>query len=127
MSAWICSRTHIAAVAKAAVQLGVIQAAQAVENANALEVENFKSVDYRYREHNIREGEVTQADIDHAPILSLHGTLKAVHCLNYQSCEHPGWMNSNAEHLLAAIEAIAKTRGAVEGSPAYESEPWGIE
>jgi hypothetical protein len=44
---------------------------------------------------------------------------KAIDCLSYQSCEHPGWYSSEACRMLEALRLGACTR--VEG---YEEAPW---
>lgn len=53
-------------------------------------------------------------DLDPAQIL------KAVACLDYQCCEHPGWRESSARAFLAALRdhAIPRVRG-------YEGAVWG--
>jgi len=48
--------------------------------------------------------------------------LKACHCYEYQSCEHPEWETSEAHAILAAIESAA-----VRALPGYDDAPWGID
>lgn len=46
--------------------------------------------------------------------------LKAADCLEYQSCEHPGWEKSVAHELLGLIRRLAYT-----SLPGYEMAEWG--
>lgn len=47
--------------------------------------------------------------------------LKAINCLEYQSCEHDGWKNSTAKALLERIfsEWVARL-------PGYDSAAWSV-
>jgi hypothetical protein len=45
---------------------------------------------------------------------------KAVVCLRYQSCEHPGWESSRACGLLRSLE-----RHAIEHMHGWSDAPWG--
>jgi hypothetical protein len=47
---------------------------------------------------------------------------KAINCLEYQSCEFDGWLESDAYNLLRIIRNSTQER--VRG---YEDAPWGIE
>ena len=46
---------------------------------------------------------------------------KAVHCYEYQSCEHDGWKTSQARAFCQALEHACVTR-----MPGYEAAPWGF-
>lgn len=46
--------------------------------------------------------------------------LMSCHCLNYQSCEHPGWETSQAKAFLDALE-----RAAVSAIVGYGDAAWG--
>jgi len=48
--------------------------------------------------------------------------LKAIHCYEYQSCEHDGWDTSEARAYCRAVE-----RELLGLLPGYESAPWAIE
>ena len=48
--------------------------------------------------------------------------LKACNCLEYQSCEHPGWEDSQARANLEVIRAYA-----VRQLPGYEDADWTLD
>jgi hypothetical protein len=48
--------------------------------------------------------------------------LKAVDCLEYQSCEHEGWNKSEAKKECERLRAIA-----TRNLPGYNEAPWGID
>lgn len=125
MSAWICTRKHIAAVAKAA---AVLLDIDAMATANALNLENHRSVSYRYRQEDETPVPFEREELEAAQDLTTNPTalLKAVNCLEYQSCEHPGWGNSASEHLLYRLKGRANELGAIGSGPAYNAEAWGI-
>lgn len=113
MSAWIVNPEHIAAI------VGTATARQpddmpdtALNLAVALSTENVRSINYRYSDRE---------PWDAAP-LGRTDFEKAVGCLNYQSCEHPGWESSEARKWLA---------GVLEASRAWPDEArihtWGID
>lgn len=83
--------------------------------------ENFNSVNHRYAE----EGEPETFFEYIEPRVTADGfapaqVLKAIHCLEYQSCEHPEWEQSEAHAFLKALEArIIRT------IPGYEAAAWG--
>jgi len=47
--------------------------------------------------------------------------LKACDCLEYQSCEHPGWEGSEARAIIEAIRSKA-----IHALPGYEDAAWEI-
>ncbi len=53
------------------------------------------------------------------PQLTAGEAAKAIHCLRYQSCEHPGWEKSRAAEILLAVEARLVTL-----LPGYDTSPW---
>jgi hypothetical protein len=118
MSAFIVSRKYIAAIAKAAhVLLGV----NALEVADALSRENHESFNYRYDEDNGSPARFETAEIESAPDLSgtPYALLAAVNCLDYQSCERPGWDDSRACDILIRLSTRAQEAGAVDDSQEY--------
>lgn len=123
MSAFICTRPHVAAVAKYASAAGLV--IDGADTATTLLRENIRSVNYRYDEHG-RTRKFTAAEIDRAPVLSADALLKQVHCLRYQSCERPDFNSSRACKLLQSIEAHAIAAGAARGTRDYEAAPWGL-
>lgn len=48
--------------------------------------------------------------------------LKALDCLEYQSCEPPAWDESQAFKIIAALRGMA-----INALPGYNKAPWGID
>lgn len=48
--------------------------------------------------------------------------IKAIHCYEYQACEHDGWERSDARHYCERLMQIC-----THALPGYDSAPWGIE
>lgn len=46
--------------------------------------------------------------------------LKSCDCYNYQSCEHEGWMASEAHAFIQALREAA-----IDALPGYEQAVWG--
>jgi hypothetical protein len=76
--------------------------------------ENFASVNHRYSEqepvpeyHWTPVAEVQAAELDALLLLQI---LNAVHCYEYQSCEHPAWTDSKAFWVSQAIAAWVETK-----------------
>lgn len=98
--------------------------------ANMLRDENIKSVCFRYNEtpdsDNLpgpnHRGEITPedfmrnawSDFDPAQVF------KSIHCLNYQSCEHEDWEDSEAFALLTYLKDQAG-----RAQVGYEDAEWG--
>lgn len=103
------------------------------ETVRVLLAANLDSVRYRYGDEEYPEG---GADIEAQTrryqssgyVLSDAEAVRACDCLEYQSCEHDGWQESEACRILAAIrehacdrlarDALAREWGAV--SPPWE-------
>ena len=98
--------------------------------ARILITENIKSVCHRYNEDEATyyfeelSADVTAADRAHVKAIQFTPIqlIKLIHCLDYQSCEHPGWKDSLAKRMLDHLEA-----GLVYQIPGYEDAPWGID
>ena len=98
--------------------------------ARILMTENIKSVCHRYDEEEekyyVQELSVDVTPADRARAKALQFTpvqlIKLIHCLDYQSCEHPGWKDSLAKRILDDLEAVL-----VHQIPGYEDAPWGID
>ena len=88
---------------------------------DALEAENVTSVNYRYR---ISPGESVahRRAVRHVnrPIDPVQ-VMKACQCLEYQSCEHPGWPDSFAKRVLEFLNSAAINR-----LPGYDKADWAI-
>ncbi len=91
--------------------------------------ENRKSIDYRYPDcvgHNENcPGEVGENFIyRHEGRCWLHmdpvQVIKSCHCYCYQSCEHPGWHESEAKAFVDALESAA-----VHSLKGYDAAEWG--
>lgn len=115
MSAWICSNRHINIVVTAyAAIAGITDPAELQRLAVILLDENYKSVNRRYG-HNDVAGPIVYRSEPVPPM----GANLAARCLDYQSCEHAGWMISEARSI---VEAVA------EGTPRCDEHanfPWG--
>lgn len=109
MSAFICSDKQFAVVAKHLFPADV-QAQQFF--ADHLKRENIASVNYRYNERTRR----TKCNLDHATdddvrLYTVHGILRLLECVDYQSCEHPDYDSTQyklAKRLLESLGADAE-------------------
>ena len=79
--------------------------------------ENFKSVNYRYLESKKPYEYIFQSTICTNPIQ----VLKAINCLDYQSCEHSEWKESDARKILDDIRDIC-----INKLPGYDNFQWEI-
>jgi hypothetical protein len=132
MSAWLCSKTHVAALVRyymasryASLAWLGMDGATPEGIATMLHQENVRSVFGRYGDSASEFGpphEFSARDIQRAPLLSPVVILKSVGCLRYQSCEHAEWESSNAAKFLRAVEA-----NAIADLPGYDEAPWGID
>lgn len=141
MSAWIVTRAHIDVMVLAGVQFGVpygphqsapIGPAVLAAAGADLWAENHRSVNCRY-------GEDTEPPAYPAPtaevILDPVAVVKAIDCLAYQSCEHPGWDASRAAGYCTRLRDAALTGLPLEpGNPdehrypvGYDKAPWSID
>jgi hypothetical protein len=50
------------------------------------------------------------------------GLIKAIHCYQYQACEHDGWTGSKAALYCEALEQVLVRR-----LPGYDEAGWGID
>jgi hypothetical protein len=145
MSAYVVHPDHISYLVQAAIGLGRasrstltfghprtgirIEIDTASEVGARLHQENIASVRYRYPDctHNDLPGPIpTPAAIDYEyrplPVrLDPVQVLKAIRCYEYQSCEHPGWSESDAKRFCELL-----TDYAVSHLPGYETAAWEI-
>lgn len=91
--------------------------------------ENQKSLDARYggSRDEVREGmgvgtklpkyrfNMPSEKLTHAVVF------KAIHCYEYQSCEHEGWASSEAHKYCEELKDVL-----IHALPGYEEAPWGI-
>jgi hypothetical protein len=129
MSAYCVPRSHIATLA--AFALGGAhkishQFGSMADVANKLASENAVSVNYRYPNDPAVGGEEFADDVAvwNAARLEINqpvAILKAVGSLEYQSCEHPDWMASEAYSILQQIKSAA-----IRMLPGYDDADWEI-
>jgi hypothetical protein len=119
MSAFIVSTDHIDAIVTYATTKGISRRTP-TELGQILLAENARSVASRYNEAVSNEPAAYLYRIFIKP-LSAVAILKAVDCLEYQSCEHDGWADSVAKSILDSIrvEAIKKL-------PGYADAQWEV-
>lgn len=113
MSAWICSNRHINIVVTAYAGIaGITDPAELQRLAELLIAENYTSVNYRYNENDAP-----------GPIVYRHEVVgpaaahKAARCLDYQSCEHPSWEDSEAFRVVQAVRQSQLDPGDLPGIP----------
>jgi hypothetical protein len=128
MSCFIVNPNHVSALVRWACRNGVSVyhsnpsrrldiAGNEKETCDILLTENVKSFNYRYDE-TVEEQMVYDA---FATSLRPIDVIKACHCLEYQSCEHPQWESSTAKAIVTAIEGAA-----TRALPGYDDAPWEI-
>lgn len=127
MSAYVVNNAHINAIVSWAGKHGVSVrhsnpkrawsvAGNEQATAELLLRENTASVNYRYGTSvPVRYIEFNFKAPNPRPI----ECIKAIHCLDYQSCEHEGWDTSLACALLREIASVA-----VRALPGYDAAPW---
>lgn len=128
MSAWIVSKRHIDYIVTAAIQAELISMSPD-ETGRMLWRECLASVAYRYpgdTGSGDRPGPVDFRDSDvdtytwtETPVLTGGALAKTLGCYRYQSCEHPGWEDSEAAALIEKLNAP------VDGADYPDSVPWG--
>lgn len=119
MSAFICRNLHITALAVYAARNRVAGHTDARAVGEILLAENARSVNYRYGEANTPRFELCEWAAFHP--FSRAQIVKAAACLDYQSCEHPGWEGSEAWKIVRAIAP-----GDASGLPGYDEAQWHI-
>ena len=72
--------------------------------------ENRRSVNHRYNEDEWEEPYLF--DLNPGWVRSVRGrvdpslAIGPMHCYEYQSCEHPGWADSEAHHYIAVLKVL---------------------
>lgn len=130
MSAFMCSDTHLTALAAYAVRHGLSSPIRCegpdsmtglVEAVfRVLERENGASLAARYSEdRGVIGGQLDRrAMVTEYPLITI---IKACHCYAYQACEHRAWPDSHAKTIVERIEEHA-----VRHLPGYDAAPWGL-
>lgn len=145
MSAWIVSRAHIDALVAGLAANGIVDGSADMDAVGReLWRENYRSVNFRYGEHQ-RTPSYTYSrprDVGDSPCW----LEKLVACYDYQSCERPDWAKSKAFRWTKALyEKLAANRpcgtqhisyssrdmatGEVtpaNSCPSYDNAPWGL-
>ncbi|EFV12463.2 hypothetical protein [Segniliparus rugosus] len=102
MSAFVVAKTHVDALVSALVGVCGYPHEWAGALGHKLWSENFRSVNYLYEEDEptpVYDPELVDGPFD------LVAALKAASCMDYQSCEHPEWKQSEAFALLELLRA----------------------
>ena len=132
MSAWVVSELHISAIVGFAYHYCPDshifrlrkEAPEVVPDVigQILLDENYKSVNYRYPDDTPGWGRFHyEWDLSRLPVNPV-AVLSLIACLEYQSCEHPEWEQSEAHAILKTIKAIA-----IRQLPGYDKYPWAID
>lgn len=87
---------------------------------NVLLAENRASVNYRYSEDELEPSDCYTHHWHGG--LSAVGCLKALSCLEYQSCEHPDWPTSEAHAFVVALRGKA-----IANLPGYSEARWEVD
>lgn len=122
MSAWIVSKAHIDVLVTGLVRSEVVASEGLTPDqlGQALWEENHRSVNYRYGE-DTPTPEYRHEAHDVSPVV----LLKQIGCYDYQSCEHPGWIDSDAKRWSGKLYLLLA--GRVDTHTAeYDEAPWGI-
>lgn len=118
MSAFVVSEKHINSIMNYALSKNLVSSIdKAKKIGQKIWDENAKSVAFRYDE----EKENLKYDFKKDSIISGVKIIKAVHCLNYQSCEHDGWEKSKVKSFL--LEVINCASHYIQG---YDEADWEI-
>jgi hypothetical protein len=120
MSAFICNHSHVTALAVYAARNRILGCTDANEIGQMLHAENVRSVNYRYDETTPPSFELCEWAAFQP--FALAQIIKAARCLDYQSCEHPGYPQSEAAKMLQAITAGHPSRDMV----GYDDAEWEI-
>jgi hypothetical protein len=119
MSAYVVSKAHIDAMLSS---MSPYTRSRNGNNMNAigqkLVNQNYRSVNYRYHEHD--EPEVYRFKL-RMPLKPVE-VIKACDCYAYQSCETPDWEDTEAYKICRQIR-----EDAIHRLPGYEEAPWGID
>ena len=127
MSAFIVSDKHILALVEAGRIWSYEHSPQCLDRGarnfqdivDILINENYRSVNYRYREQE-EPHKVTYTPIPMK--YSKVDILKACDCYDYQACETPDYEQSQAAKIIHKIRM-----NAIRTMPGYDQAPWGID
>jgi hypothetical protein len=133
MSAFIVRKKHIDYVVTAAVAAKAIPASEADETGRMLWRENLNSVAHRYPRdtgkgdrpgpRDFQDSDVETYVWEETAVLKGNSLRETIGCLNYQSCEHPGWHTSEAYQLLELLKPAEDK--SPRGKQEENATPWG--
>lgn len=124
MSAWIVNKAHVDMLVQVAIMEGLVKAEDATTTGRMLWLENHRSIEARYGDP------VPEAKIAEYLFEGIEAPLddRIVHlnvgCYRYQTCEHEGWLDSEAHRLCEALEVALEVR--LGPDPNTGHTPWGI-
>lgn len=129
MSAYVVSAKHLAYIGVALARSrnpGHPAPSQVVELARPLAEENIRSVAYRYSEEGepiepLMEKVAVEAEKLSSAKLEPVQLLKAIACLEYQSCEHPEWAASKVKKELNELRHYT-----IGHLPGYDKAEWSL-
>jgi len=131
MSAWIVSEKHIMTLAYNYLvfvkERDEPTDAEIMEVAKVLLKENVKSVNFRYGDKNRSRFSKKQVAPDKT--LSIAGLVKAIHCWEYQTCEHDGHEKSKAWVMMQQLQTAILSQIFYTHQPyakEYEDAKWGL-
>lgn len=126
MSAFIVSKNHVAQLVRFYLAKKTyddnFDGNDAEVWANKIMAKNVASVNHRYEDLDEKGPVITISDIFKAKDITPVQALKAVRCLNYQSCELEDWERSPEKEFLDKIDDAA-----IWALPGIEEAAWAID
>ena len=119
MSAMIVTDSHINFILSAAASQVNMSRGEWSEIGQQLVNENYRSVNYLYREDEEPYEYKFWVNEFKPDVKSIVAALKAIQGLEYQSCEHPNYFESEAAKTLGRIKADL-----VRALPGYDEADW---
>jgi hypothetical protein len=126
MSAFQVSNAHIDALvhARSFCRYGQLLAGKTDTDVGQLLIrENMRSLAFRYRDQPVNEKAIARYSFRGVrKSFTVVELIKAVHCYQYQACEHDGWEASDAaRYCLDLLDVL------VHALTGYSEAAWGIE
>jgi hypothetical protein len=119
MSAMIVTDSHINFILSAAASQVNMSRDEWSEIGQTLVNENYRSVNYLYREDEQPHEYKFWVDKFEPDVKSIVAALKAIQAFEYQSCEHPDYLSSGAAKKLRLIKADL-----LRAMPGYDEAEW---
>jgi hypothetical protein len=129
MSAFVCSKNHVSALAHYAATKQVWTGTGSAKPEDfksiytILAAENVRSVCHRYQDDRAENylGFVSGRGVKPHVVVDPVTIIKLADCLDYQSCETDDWKETTAYRILQGIRSAA-----IRSLPGYDAAPWGI-